>query len=201
MTRNARRAVPLLAVVLATTVTSASAAAVIRSGQRAYCSDGTVQYEYVAGWFRENSYADVQQRLCLPPRGADSQFVDVLVRVGVQWGLDRNHPIFEPDSTWAKVEITVDGRVTTHRCEFPELSRMTPYQLSKRKIGEDGILTKHCRYPLPPGDRVTVQTRFYAMEISRSHTPLSQPVTVSRDGDGADCWRAWHKERCERIDL
>ncbi|HWL34871.1 MAG TPA: hypothetical protein VNQ77_01635 [Frankiaceae bacterium] len=196
-----RRAVPLLAVLLAATLASASAAAVIRSGQRAYCAGGSFQYEYTAGWFRENSYADVHQRLCLPPRGADSQFVDLLVRVGVQWGLSRNQPIFEPDSTWAKVEITVDGLVTTHRCEFPELSRMTPYQLSTGRIGKDGILTKHCRYALPPGDRVTVQTRFYGVEVTRTHVPLSRPITVSRDGEGTRCQRTSHRQPCKRIDL
>jgi len=197
-----RRAVPVLAVVLVSTLASASAAVVIRRGQRAYCSEGVVQYEYEApGWFNLNSYADVYQRLCLGPRGADAQFVDVQVEVTVQMETSRNDRIFEADSTWAKVEINVDGLVTTHRCLFPELSRMTPYQLNQREIGPDGPLAKHCRYAVPPGDRVTVQTRFYGVERTTDDPPLSGPLTVSRDGDGTSCKRGRHDESCARIDL
>lgn len=197
-----RREVLVLAVVLAATLAGAVTALKVRSDARAHCVSATLQYEYQPGQlFSLNSYADVRERLCLTPRSAERQFVDVRLRVTVQIAVDRDLPIFEPDTTWADVEITVDGRVTTERCDFPELSRMTPWKLHSGAIGQDGVLPKDCRFAVPRGDSVTARIRFHGVEVNGPHSPVSGPLSVARAGSSATCTRGTKTEECKRADL
>jgi len=200
---STRRATLALAVVLVATLASAVTALRTRSDSRAFCSSGTLQYEYDPNrLFSLNSYADVHERLCLTPRRAKRQYADLRLRVTVQVNVERDLPVFEPDTTWADLTVTVDGRETAYRCDFPELSRMTPWKLHNTVIGEAGTLAKDCRFPVPRGDRVTVRMTFHAVEVSGPHPPGdSGPLVVRRHGRSATCTRGKKDVRCERTAL
>jgi hypothetical protein len=196
---STRRTVVVLAVLLVAMLATAERTVRIRGDSRAFCAAGDLQYEYDPGqFFSLNSYADVHERLCLTPRSAKEQLADLRLRVTVQIQVSRDVPIFEPDSTWADVTVTVDGHRTTHRCDFPELSRMTPWKLYNGVIGEAGTLAKECRVPVPRGDAVTVYMTFHAVEVSGPHNPDSGPLAVRRHGGSATCTRGEKDTRCER---
>lgn len=195
------RAVAALAVALAAVLVAASTTLVTRQARRAYCSSGYFQYEYTAGFLDINSYANVVLRVCLPPRGASPQFVDVRVRVTVSGFVGRNVYVFETDRTWADVEVVADGRVETRRCDFRGVSRMTPYTLHYGHIGEDRALVEHCRVDVLRGDRVTVRATFHGEEQKGPHRPDSVPVSVERDADETRCTRGARVVGCSRVIL
>lgn len=197
-----RRAVPVLAAALVATLASGSVAWTVRHRQLAYCASDEVQYEYTgSGFLGFNSYADVDTRLCLTPRRAAAQFVDVRLRVTVHGDVSRDEVVFLLNGTWADVTITVDDKVTTQRCDFPELSRMTPYRLHEGLIGEDRALVERCRIPVPPGNRVTVRMTFHGEEYNGPHKPDSRPLIATRDGRKTTCSVDDSKRRCARTDF
>ena len=197
-----RRTVAILAVVLVATLAGAANVMRLRNDARAFCAHARLQYEYdPRRVLSTNSYADVDERLCVTSRRDARQLVDVRFRVTVQINVDRDLPLFEPDTTWADVEVTVDGRVTAHRCDFPELSRMTPWKLENGVIGHAGVLPKDCRFAVPRGDRVTARMTFHAVEVSGPHREVSSPVVVRRHGDSATCTIADDRRTCGRAEL